>query len=135
MEDGMTFVAAGLEQQPQQLYTTWLVVLPKPKRILIGVVGLKSPPVRGRVDLGYGIVNSHQGHGYATEATKRLIALVFEDSAARTIVAETMPELTASMRVLDKCGFVLCDQDTTGFSGEENVVQYELTRSQFLSKA
>lgn len=127
LSDGLGPTADALEREPQERYTFWFVVLRSP-RTLIGTVGLKAPPVDGRVDIGYGIVLSHRRRGYATEATQRLIELAFEDPAVERVVAETLPELTASLGVLDRCGFVRCAEGVTGFSGEENVVRYELSR-------
>lgn len=126
--DALPHMADALERQPpQDGYTMWFVVQREP-RVLIGTAGLKSPPNDGRVDIGYGVVASFRRRGYAGEATRRLIDMAFEDPAVNRIVAETMPDLTASIRVLEKCGFVQVAAGVTGFSGEEGVIQYELKR-------
>jgi len=52
----------------------------------------------------YGIVASHQGKGYATEATQALLDWVCRDPRTRRIIAETLPRLGASIAVMEKCG-------------------------------
>lgn len=128
LSDALPHMADALERHPpQDGYTMWFVVQREP-RVLIGTAGLKSPPNDGRVDVGYGVVASHRGRGYATEATQRLMAMAFEDPAVQRIVAETLPDLPASIRVLERCGFVQIAAGVTGFSGEQGVVQFELKR-------
>ena len=91
----------------------------------------KAPPKDGRVDIGYSIVASQQRRGYASEATRRLIEMAFEDPQVDRVVAETLPGLEPSIRVMEKCGFRQCGANVTGFSGEEGVLQYELRRNDF----
>lgn len=76
---------------------------PKPL-MLIGVGGLKGPPVDGTVEIGYSVATSAQRLGLATEAVQGLIDAVAERGAT-TARAETLPELGASIRVLEKLGF------------------------------
>ncbi|HKQ47405.1 MAG TPA: GNAT family N-acetyltransferase [Phycisphaerae bacterium] len=131
IDDALGPMADALERQPPTNgYTMWWVVLRDP-RTLIGSVGLKSPPRDGRVDIGYGIVASHQRRGYAVEATNRLIALAFDDPATEKVVGETYAQLVPSIGVMIKCGFTQCAAGVVGFSGEENVVQFELTRQKW----
>ncbi|HWL93836.1 MAG TPA: GNAT family N-acetyltransferase [Phycisphaerae bacterium] len=105
----------------------WYLVL-RDKHMLVGFVGFKSPPKDGRIDIGYAIVDSQHGKGLATEAVQALSHFAFMDPRVQRIVSETLPELTASKRVLEKCGFTLIAEETTGHGGEEGVVQYELRR-------
>ena len=73
---------------------------------VIGSAGFKGPPdSTGTVELAYGIVPSHEGQGYATEAAAALVAFAFAHEHVRTIWAHTLPEANASNRVLAKCGF------------------------------
>jgi RimJ/RimL family protein N-acetyltransferase len=74
-------------------------------RLAIGGIGFHgSVDERGRVEIGYGIVASQQGNGYATEALRLLIDLA-GGLGARTLTAETEPENVASQKVLRKCDF------------------------------
>ncbi|WP_420714336.1 GNAT family N-acetyltransferase [Streptomyces sp. NRRL WC-3744] len=49
------------------------VSLPSSSRS-VGSVGLFWPPSRGTVEIGYGVVASRRGRGYATEATRALLS-------------------------------------------------------------
>lgn len=73
---------------------------------VIGSAGFKgAPDASGMVEVGYGIVPSYEGRGYATEVTKLLVAWAFASGQVRVVRAHTLPESNASTRVLGKCGF------------------------------
>ncbi len=75
-------------------------------RMLIGNGGYKGPPsADGAVEVGYGIVSDQRRRGYASEAVRGLLAHAFASPGVRRVIAETLPELTASIGVLRKCGF------------------------------
>ena len=87
--------------------------------IAIGTCGFKGAPDRdNQVEVGYSIVPSYQRNGYATEATRALMALAYRHGA-RTVIAETYPELIASRRVMEKCGMV-----PVGEGSEPGVIRY-----------
>jgi len=58
------------------------------------------------VGLGYVIAHSHQGKGYATEATCAIIHWAFQQSTIYRVNASTDVENIASQRVLEKAGMV-----------------------------
>ena len=88
--------------------------------LVVGGIGFFGPPRAGEVEIGYGIVPSRQGRGYATEALRAMIAMAWADARVRTVVAGTDPGNVASQRVLGKAGF-----RRTAATGE---FRYELTR-------
>lgn len=106
---------------------SWYMVL-REKHLLVGFVGFKGPPRDGRVDIGYAVLDAHQRQGYASEAVRALTHWAFLDTRVQRIVAETMPDLTASIRVIEKCGYALIDTNAIGHEGEKSVVQYEMRR-------
>jgi len=56
-------------------WTMWYFVLCSGgRRELVGNGGFKGAPQEGQVELGYSILPEHQRNGYATEATRGLIA-------------------------------------------------------------
>jgi RimJ/RimL family protein N-acetyltransferase len=57
------------------------------------------------VEIAYGVSPAEQGKGYATEAARALVSYAFSFGEVRVVRAHTLPESTASKRVLDKCGF------------------------------
>lgn len=72
----------------------------------IGDCGFKGPPsTDGVVEIAYGIDPEHQRQGYATEAAEALVIFAFNSSQVRVVCAHTLPDGTASKRVLSKCGF------------------------------
>lgn len=97
---------------------------------LIGTVGFKAPPNAGQVDIGYTIVATHQRQGYASEAAGTLINFAFRDPTVDRVVAETLADLIPSIRVMEKVGMHRVEDFTTGFSGEQNVVRYQISRTQ-----
>jgi [ribosomal protein S5]-alanine N-acetyltransferase len=81
-------------------------VVDRETETVIGNAGFTGPPdATGAVEIAYGIVPDHQGHGYATEAAEALLRFARADPRVRTIRAHTLPERNASTRVLEKCGF------------------------------
>ncbi len=73
----------------------------------VGVCGFKSQPVCGRVEIAYGTSPGHEGKGVATALASRLIELAWHEDKSMTVVAQTLPETSASTSVLKKLGFRL----------------------------
>ena len=91
----------------------------------VGVCGYKGPPdADGSVELGYSIVGEFRRRGYATEATGGLLLRAFAEPSVVRVIAETLPELDASIGVLEKLGFRFI-----GTGSEPGVVRYEFTRA------
>ena len=63
------------------------------------------PDADGVAELGYGLVPSARGQGFATEAL-RLALVIAESAGAKRVVADTSAENLASQKVLLKAGFV-----------------------------
>jgi len=97
LEGNVTFVT---EEAPWGLY----VVVERSSGLAIGGIGFKSSPNgRGEVEIGYGICDSFQGRGVATEIVIAICA--FARRGARVVLAETERTNVASQRVLEKAGF------------------------------
>jgi [ribosomal protein S5]-alanine N-acetyltransferase len=105
----------------------YFVVLPEAGgRLLIGSAGYKGPPSSdGTVEVGYGIVSDHRRRGYASEVVRGLVAHAFAVPGVGRVIAETLPELTASIGVLRKCGFEL-----VGEGSEPGVIRFSLARGE-----
>jgi ribosomal-protein-alanine N-acetyltransferase len=96
-------------------------------RTLVGSAGFKGPPTAdGTVEVGYGIVGDHRRRGYASETVRGLLAHAFGRPEVRRTIAETLPDLTPSIGVLQKCGFRLI-----GEGSEPGVLRFELTRAEY----
>ncbi|MCC9157636.1 GNAT family N-acetyltransferase [Streptomyces parvulus] len=72
---------------------------------LVGSIGLFWPPADGALEIGYGIVASRRGRGYATEATAALASFALSAPGVRTVTAGVELSNPASVRVLEKAGF------------------------------
>jgi len=96
-------------------------------RTLIGSAGYKGPPsADGTVEVGYGIVSDRRRRGFASEATRGLLARAFAVPSVTRAIAETLPELAPSIGVLAKCGFHLIDGGS-----EPGVIRFEVTRAEY----
>jgi [ribosomal protein S5]-alanine N-acetyltransferase len=81
-------------------------VVERASGLVVGGIGFFGPPREsGEVEVGYGIVPSRQGRGYATEALQTMLAMAWADPRVTVVVAGTDPGNLASQRVLGKAGF------------------------------
>ena len=75
---------------------------------LIGTIGFMGPPRpvgdRLEAEVGYGLVPLARGVGLATEALAGIVGAT--DRVAVQVRATVAVDNVASIRVLDKCGFV-----------------------------
>ncbi|OHV35690.1 acetyltransferase [Pseudofrankia sp. EUN1h] len=105
-DEGDRIIADGLGRYPD-----WMgpfghrQVIEQDSGLVIGGIGLFWPPTDGRVEIGYGIVPSRQGRGYATEAVIALTEFAFTLPSVRTVFANVERPNPASIRVLVKSGF------------------------------
>ena len=83
----------------------------------IGELCFKGIDESGSAEIGYGIVENHQGYGYATEAVSAAASWALEQKSIKRVTAEVDKDNIASIRVLEKSGFV-----PTGRSGEEGPI-------------
>lgn len=92
--------------------------------VLVGAGGYKGPPdAEGTVEIGYTILSAFRRRGLASEAARGLIEHAFARPDVTSVVAETLPSLTASIRVLERCGF----RRVT--SANPEVLRYRLERA------
>lgn len=75
----------------------------------IGVVGVRFGDLEQRfsAEIGYWIAEDHWGNGLATEAVGKMTDHVFAETKTVRISAPVFSPNTASMRVLEKCGYAL----------------------------
>ncbi len=86
-------------------YNPWILIL-KERNVIVGELLFKGPPnSEGEIEIGYGIMEGFQNNGLMTEALQRMLQWAEEKTDVRSIVAETFPDNTASLRVLEKSIF------------------------------
>jgi [ribosomal protein S5]-alanine N-acetyltransferase len=71
----------------------------------VGCGGFKGGPSGGSVEVGYSILEGFRRRGFASEAVEGLVRYALAQDGVHRVVAETMPELEPSIRVLERCGF------------------------------
>ena len=64
------------------------------------------PDDSGVAEVGYGVEESWQGKGVATEGTRAAVEWALAQPGVRVVTATTPPWHTASIRVLEKSGLV-----------------------------
>jgi len=107
-------------ERPEEVAWHRYLVLRGERRVLIGTVnaGRWSGDPDG-VELGYALVPEFWRRGLAADAAIALVEFVEASGEVRRLCAHTFPALTASVRILERCGFVL-----EGPGMEEGTVRY-----------
>jgi [ribosomal protein S5]-alanine N-acetyltransferase len=106
-------------------WTAWYILLcgESGSKTLIGSVGACGlPDGDGKIVIGYSLLDQFHGKGYATEALGGFLEWVKPHATLRKVVADTFPHLTASIRVLEKNGFLRC-----GLGSEEGTIRFQLS--------
>ena len=114
-----------LDEDPEAVgWTSWYILLNKESgsKILIGAVGACGPPdENGTIVIGYSLLDQFHGLGFATEALSGFLGWTRQHHGLHKVIADTFPQLKASIRVLEKCGFI-----SNGSGEEEDAVRFEL---------
>jgi|SRR5450631_967306 ribosomal-protein-alanine N-acetyltransferase len=85
--------------------------------LLVGAIALR-PIASEHENVGYWIGREYWGHGYATEATRAIVALAFSCLDCQQITASHLARNPASGRVLEKCGLVLVGRELRDHRGK-----------------
>lgn len=89
-------------------------------RTLVGWGGFKgAPDADGAVEIGYAVAPAWEGRGVATAAVGALLREAWAAAEVRCVLAPTLPERNASVRVLEKSGVV---RDGENLDGDVGVV-------------
>ncbi|KUL63326.1 GNAT family N-acetyltransferase [Streptomyces sp. NRRL S-1521] len=81
------------------------LIIERDSGLVVGSIGLFWPPKDGVLEIGYGIVASRRGRGYAPEATQALAEFALTAPDVHTVSADVELSNPASVRVLEKAGF------------------------------
>lgn len=73
---------------------------------VIGGAGFHGSPIEGAVEIGYGVVPSASGRGFATAAARALIEIARAEGVKR-VVARTETINPASMKLLSNIGLTI----------------------------
>lgn len=112
-------LAAADQMAADAVWRMYYMLLKGDARTVVGTCGYKFPPdEQGRVEVGYSVVPAWQRRGLATEAVRALMAQSVEHGATE-MFAQTLPDLLASKRVMQKCGMTL-----TGPGSEAGAIRF-----------
>lgn len=128
-DNAMKFALTYLKENPDATeWGMWYYLLrDRPERIVVGNGGFKGKPDReGTVEIGYSIMEEHQRQGLGSEIVRGMVDWAFGHPEVKRVIAETLPELTPSIRVLEKNGFV-----NIGRGSEPGVIRFELRRETY----
>jgi RimJ/RimL family protein N-acetyltransferase len=125
--DALSLFLQWLEAAPDQVgWFGWYALVSNrdgQQRLLVGGGGFLGPPENGSVQLGYSVLPQHRQRGFATELAQALVRWAFEHEGVHRITAETEWANPASVRVLEKLGFL-----RVGQSNEKGELRFELLR-------
>lgn len=76
----------------------------------VGTCGFKYPPEQNKVEIAYFTFPEYEGKGYATLMAAELVTLARRQEPRVRVTARTLPQRNASVRVLEKNGFVLAGE-------------------------
>jgi len=129
MADHLEGFARRIEAEPGlEGWLPWYWVT-RQDRTLVGNGGFGArPALDGSAKIGYALVAEQQGRGFATEAVAGILEWAFAHSTLQRVVADTYPELTQSIRVLQKNGFRY-----SGPGRDDRTIRYELTRGAWIA--
>ena len=122
LADVLGYFYALYEEHPEwEGWLTWYTVrIDNDYPILCGSVGFKGPPdKRGMVEIGYSVLPEFQGQGLATEAVAGIVQWARQQPEVKEIEAETNTDNKASIRVLEKNGFICA-----GVGLEPNTIRF-----------
>lgn len=90
---------------PEKGFVNHVIIDPDTK-VEVGTCSLHDREGVEGLDIGYAILEAHEGKGYATAAAQKMIDLAFDDHQVEKVSAITTEENKGSRRVLEKLGFV-----------------------------
>lgn len=118
------FMLSQFERFPDQLGWPRYIAVRNPdgSRTLIGSIGAYSrtnPPLE--CEIGYSILPTFEGQGFATEATAAMIEFLRSDRRIESVIADALPSMTGSIRVLERCGLI-----AAGEGEQPGTIRYRL---------
>ena len=88
--------------EDEHIYS-WIMDL---DHVIVGTIGAYDYE-DGHIEVGFSVVNEWQGHGFASEALKKVLAYLTENEGISCVTAWCAGENAGSRRVLEKAGMSL----------------------------
>lgn len=109
--EAMAWMRDFLLEHPDQLGWWSFLTIHQNDHRLIGTCGYKGvPDPDGFVEIGYEIAPAYQGRGFATEVARALVDRAFMHEAVKSVLAHTLAEENASVKVLRRLNFVFTEE-------------------------
>jgi len=102
--DALTWLRGHLDAHPEEV-GWWGAYLVSHDEVLVGILGLKGPPKDGEVEIGYTLVESSYGMGYATDAVETIVEACAARDDIDRVVLHTLDDGAASQAVAHRAGF------------------------------
>ena len=96
---------------------TLLISRHQPRRV-IGSVVFHGRPDDGVAEIGYGVEDSAQRQGYASEGTRACVEWALTQDGITAVTATTFPWHVASLRVIERLGMRPCGTREHAYLGE-----------------
>ena len=95
------------DKSKNYLYSTLWTAVSKTENMMIGDLCIYGEPnENGEIEIGYGIYEEFQNRGYMTEIVRGIIEWAKKQPIVKSIIASTDKINIASVRVLEKNGFI-----------------------------
>jgi ribosomal-protein-alanine N-acetyltransferase len=105
MAEALPDVRDRLRAHPEEAHWWSWLVLREDTGEAIGLVALGGPPdPSGAMLVGYAVYPEHEGHGFATEAVRGIIAWAFRQPGVREVRALAPVWNTPALRVAENVG-------------------------------
>jgi [ribosomal protein S5]-alanine N-acetyltransferase len=101
----------------------WIGYLAEERGTIVGTCAFKTPPDSDGVEIAYFTFPGYEGQGVATRMASRLVEIAVQQGVLR-LRAQTLPQPSASTRILEKLGFTFVGTVVHGQDG--NVWTWEL---------
>ena len=85
---------------------------------LAGDIGVCASPDGHSAEIGFTLSAGHQGKGFATEAVRRVIKLLFDETGIELVEAVTDTRNTSSIALLERLGMKLEKTEEARFKGK-----------------
>lgn len=93
----------------EERFGVWVMVERETNHV-VGDVGFMGPPDDDIVELGFSVIIDRRRRGYATEAARAMVEWALREPAVRRVVAHCDADNPASIRVLERVGFVRTEE-------------------------
>ncbi|MBD7969038.1 GNAT family N-acetyltransferase [Paenibacillus gallinarum] len=128
-----SFIAATQERYSKNLGSTFALIS-KETSELVGCAGMHIVSDYNRAELAYWIGKPYWGHGYATEAARRMLEYGFDELKLNRIWAAALDRNPASSMVMQKIGMKYegkLVQHIKKWGEYEDLVYYGITISEY----